>query len=151
MIYKGRIFLLCSKFKSAHFKSVSVLLIHSFSFSWLCFTEQFEINVMVGTKRVLVELLKKTRTTGAREKGKARKFQTKLRTQTLGQEGHSHNQGQVEVSRWHWLSMFLKVKRKPASMLNIKRKNSEADGLNWWTCSKHPFSITFCPKIYVKA
>lgn len=56
---------------------------------------------MVGTKRVVVVLLKKTRSKRAREKGKARKFKTKLRMQTLGQEGHSHTQGQVEVFRWH--------------------------------------------------
>lgn len=80
--------------------------------------------------RVLAELFKKTRSKQAREKGKTRKFQTKLRMQTLGQEGHIHTQGQVEVSTWHWLPMLLKVKREPASMLNMKRKNYEADGLN---------------------
>lgn len=77
---------------------------------------------MVGAKSVLVELLKKTRNKGAREKEKARTFQTKLRMQTLGQEGHSHTQGQVDVSRWQWLPMFFKVKREPASVLNMKGK-----------------------------
>lgn len=80
-------------------------------------------------KRVLVGLLKKTRNKGAREKVKEGTFQTKLRMQTLGQEGHSHNQGQVEVSRWRWLLMFLKVKSEAALVLNMKRKNYEADGL----------------------
>lgn len=85
---------------------------------------------MVGTKRVLLELLKNARNKGASEKENARKFQKKLRMQTLGQEGHSHTQGQIELSSWHWLPMFLKVKREPASMLNMKRKNHEVDGVN---------------------
>lgn len=76
----------------------------------------------MGMERVLVELLKKGKNKGAREKGKARKFQTKLRMQTIGQEGHSHARGQVEVSRCHSRPVFLKVKREPASMLNMKKK-----------------------------
>lgn len=68
--------------------------------------------------------------------------------QTLDQEGHSHTQRQFGVSRWHWLPMFLKVKRDPASMLNRKKKIMKL--MDSTDVAEHPIFITHCAKMCVK-